>query len=93
MKVGGLGFGVDIFVNMFSFSVSLVFAPRLRPFRCSCFFYKQVGVEGFRFRFWGLGFKVGGLGFGIDIFVNMFSFSVGLVFAARLRPFRRACFL
>ena len=57
------------------------------------FFYKKFGVEGFSFRFWGLGFKVGGLGFGIDIFVNMFSFSVGLVFAPHLGPFRRSCFL
>ena len=55
-------------------------------------FYKKFGVEGFSFRFWGLGFKVGGLGFGIDIFVNMFSFSVGLVFAPHLGPFRRSCF-
>ena len=50
-------------------------------------FYKKFGVEGFSFRFWGLGFKVGGLGFGIDIFVNMCSFSVGLVFAPRMGLF------
>ena len=57
------------------------------------FFYKQFGVEGFRFRFGGLGCEVGGLGFGVDIFVNMLSFSVSLVFAPRLGPFRCSCFL
>ena len=56
------------------------------------FFYKQFRVEGFRFRFGGLGCEVGGLGFGVDIFVNMLSFSVSLVFAPGLGPFRCSCF-
>ena len=56
---------------MFSFSVSLVFCTPSEAFSLFLLFIKSSGLKDPGLDFRGLGFKVGDLGFGVDIFANM----------------------
>ena len=62
---------VDIFVIMFSFSVSLVLCTPSEAFSLFLLFIKSSGLKDPGLDFRGLGFKVGDLGFGVDIFANI----------------------
>ena len=56
---------------MFSFSVSLVFCTPSEAFSLFLLFIKSSGLKDPGLDFRGLGFKVGDLGFGVDIFANI----------------------
>ena len=56
---------------MFSFSVSLVFCTPSEAFLLFLLFIKSSGLKDPGLDFRGLGFKVGDLGFGVDIFANI----------------------